>query len=200
MPRTADPSASHSIKRLLGKILGTLDLITEHIEKTILAGSVLFLAGLLITHVLGRQLFGSGVAGQVELTQMALVIMTFAGIGYAVRRARHICMSAFYDQLKGKLRKSMLVAISLLTGALMFYLAWHAWDYVSAIQSRGRTSSARQIPLWIPYLAAPIGFALAGLQYWLTVARNLLSPGIWRSFSEPERYEQAPGPDMPRVE
>ncbi|QJD57803.1 TRAP transporter small permease [Pseudomonas sp. gcc21] len=192
MPEPADTSDSHSFKALLSKALRALDRIAEHIEKIILGSSVLFLAGLLIVHVIGRQLIGTGVTGQVELTQMSLIIMTFAGLGYAVRRARHISMSAFYDQLKGTPRKILLVTISLSTGALMFFFAWHAWDYVMAIQNRGRTSSALQIPLWIPYLMAPLGFVLAGVQYWLTAIRNMLSKGIYRSFNEKEVYDEVP--------
>ncbi|QIB51736.1 TRAP transporter small permease [Pseudomonas sp. OIL-1] len=192
MPEPADRSDNHSFKALLSKALRALDRIAEHIEKTILGCSVLFLAGLLIAHVLGRQLLGTGVTGQVELTQMSLIIMTFAGLGYAVRRARHISMSAFYDQLKGTPRKILLVTISLSTGALMFFFAWHAWDYVMAIHGRGRTSSALQIPLWIPYLMAPVGFALAGIQYWLTAIRNMISKGIYRSFNEKEAYDEVP--------
>ncbi|SDS58678.1 TRAP-type C4-dicarboxylate transport system, small permease component [Halopseudomonas xinjiangensis] len=192
MPEPADTSASNSSKASLTKVLGVLDRTAEHIEEFILGGSVLFLSGLLIVHVLGRQIFGTGVTGQVELTRMSMVIMTFAGLGYGVRKARHISMSAFYDQLRGKPRKLLLMFIHIVTGALMFYLAWHAWDYVSAIQDRGRRSSALQIPLWIPYMAAPVGFALAGIQYWLTVARNLISKDTYRSFSEKERYDEVP--------
>lgn len=192
MPEPANAPPGHSFKGLLRQSLSALDRTTEFLEKAILGSTVLFLAGLLVAHVIGRQLFGSGVTGQVELTQMALVIMTFSGLGYGVRRARHISMSAFYDQLKGTPRKVLLTAIHLITAFLMFYFAWHAWDYVSAIQSRGRTSSALQIPLWIPYMVAPIGFALAGVQYLLTVIRNLLSKDLYRSFSEKETYDDVP--------
>ncbi len=192
MPEPADTSASNSYKASLTKVLGVLDRTAEHIEEFILGGSVLFLSGLLVIHVLGRQILGTGVTGQVELTRMSMVIMTFAGLGYGVRKARHISMSAFYDQLRGKPRKLLLMFIHIVTGALMFYLAWHAWDYVSSIQDRGRRSSALQIPLWIPYMAAPVGFALAGIQYWLTVARNLISKDTYRSFSEKERYDEVP--------
>ncbi|SDU11069.1 TRAP transporter small permease [Halopseudomonas salegens] len=186
------PAAILQTKRLLVGAAALLDRIIEQIEKSILGCSVLFLAGLLIIHVIGRQVFGNGVTGQVELTQISMVIMTFAGLSYAVRRARHICMSAFYDQLKGLPRKMLLVTISLSTGALLFYFSWHAWDYVSTLQGRGRTSSALSIPLWIPYLIAPIGFALAGIQYWLTALRNLTSDQLYRSFSELEAYDEVP--------
>lgn len=193
------PAAILQTKRLLIGAAVLLDRATEQIEKLILGSSVLFLAGLLIAHVIGRQLFGTGVTGQVELTQLSMVIMTFAGLSYAVRRARHICMSAFYDQLKGLPRKIMLVTICLLTGALLFYFAWHAWDYVSTLQSRGRTSSALSIPLWIPYLIAPVGFALAGIQYWLTALRNLTSKQIYRSFTELEAYDEVPSEQNPAI-
>ena len=192
MTEPGDTSASNSPAAVLRKALRMLDQASEHIEKVILGVSVLFLAGMLIVHVLGRQLFGDGLTGQVEMTQISLIVMTFAGLGYGVRRARHICMSAFYDQLTGWPRKALLVFISLLTGALMFYLSYYAWEYVSAIEDRGRTTSALQIPLWIPYMAAPIGFALAGIQYWLTAIRNLTSRGIYRSFNEKEEYDAVP--------
>ena len=192
MPEPGDKSASNPPAALLSKALRTLDRTSEYIEKVILGVSVLFLAGMLIVHVLGRQLFGTGLTGQVEMTQISLIIMTFAGLGYGVRRARHICMSAFYDQLSGWPRKALLIFISLVTGALMFYFAYYAWEYVSSIHSRGRTTSALQIQLWIPYLAAPIGFALAGIQYWLTAIRNLTSREIYRSFNEKEEYDAVP--------
>lgn len=174
------------------KVMGWLDRITEHIEEFLVGGTILFLAGLLIVHVLGRQFFGMGIPGQVELTQMSMVIITFAGIGYGVRKARHISMSAFYDQLSGTPRKTVLVSISLLTGALMFFLAWHALGYVTSVFNRGRTSSALQIPLWIPYAIAPIGLAMAGIQYWLTAIRNLTTPGIYRSYQDKEQYDEVP--------
>lgn len=190
MPGSDDTSGAQKLKHAAKTVFSLLDRLAEYIEEGILGCTVLFVAGMLMVHVIGRQLFSTGVTGQVELTQMSMVIITFAGLGYGVRKARHICMSALYDQLRGLSRKAALVAISLLTGALMFYFSWHAWDYVEAIQSRGRTSSALQIPLWIPYLVAPIGFALAGIQYWLTAVRNLISRDIYRSFNEKERYEE----------
>ncbi|MEL0169995.1 MAG: TRAP transporter small permease [Pseudomonadaceae bacterium] len=192
MSRPADGSATRRPTSFILRLLEAVDRFTEWLEKSVLGLSVLFLAGLLIIHVLGRQLFGQGVTGQVELTQMTLVIMTFAGVGYAVRHARHISMSAFSDQLSGTPRKALLIVISVGTGALMFYLAWYAAQYVATIADRGRTSSALQIPLWIPYLAAPAGLALAGIQFWLTAIRNLTSHETYRSFTEKDEYLDAP--------
>ncbi len=191
----AEPPAAaekHPKRTGIMGILSGIDRRIEQVEKFILGGSVLFLTGLLVLHVLARQLLDSGINGQVELTQFSLVIMTFAGLGYAVRRARHIAMSAFYDQLRGWPRKALLICICILSGALMLFLAWHAWGYVDSVRAMGRSSSALGIPIWIPYLIAPIGFALAGIQYWLTALRNLTSEQIYRSFTELEAYDDVP--------
>lgn len=192
MPEPPAAAEKHPKRIGIMMLLGRIDRLTEQVEKLILGGSVLFLTGLLILHVLARQLLDSGINGQVELTQFSLVIMTFAGLGYAVRRARHIAMSAFYDQLRGWPRKALLICICVLSGALMLFLAWHAWGYVDSVRAMGRSSSALGIPIWMPYLIAPIGFVLAGIQYWLTALRNLTSAQIYRSFTELEAYDDLP--------
>ena len=192
MPELPEASEKHSNRHWLMRLLNSFDRLIEQVEKLILGGSVLFLTGLLVLHVLARQLFDGGINGQVELTQFSLVMMTFGGLGYAVRRARHIAMSAFYDQLRGRPRKALLICICLLSGALMLFLAWHAWSYVDSVRAMSRTSSALGIPIWMPYLIVPIGFVLAGIQYWLTALRNLTSEQIYRSFTELEAYDDVP--------
>ena len=64
--------------------------------------------------------------------------------------------------------------------------------YVMAIYERGRETSALQIPLWTVYSVLPVGFALAGVQYWLTALRNVTTEGIYRSFNEKETYTEVP--------
>ncbi|SPJ33093.1 TRAP transporter small permease [Kushneria phyllosphaerae] len=164
------------------------------IERTIVAGSILAMAFLMSAHVVGNIVLGQGIAGTYEITEMLIVVITFVGVGYAARHARHISMSAFYEQLGGQRRKALLVLICLGTALLMFYFSYKSIEYVITLHDRGRTSASLQMPLWIVYLALPIGFALAGIQYVLTVIRNLTSPGIWRSLTEQEDYNDAPLP------
>ncbi len=123
---------------------------------------------------------------------MLIVIITFVGVGYAARHARHICMSAIYDLLNDRLRKILLIVISVGTAALMFYFAYKSAQYDIALYNRGRVSSALHIPIWIINLALPIGFTLAGIQYALTTIRNLVSDDIYRSFREKEEYADIP--------
>jgi TRAP-type C4-dicarboxylate transport system permease small subunit len=56
----------------------------------------------------------------------------------------------------------------------------------------GRTTTALGIPVWVPYIIVPVGLFLGAVQYSLTVWRNLNERAIYRSFTEPERYEEDP--------
>jgi len=133
-----------------------------------------------------------GIPGTYEVVKSLIVLLTFGGLVYASRHARHIRMSAIYEQLNGKARKGLQMLICLGTATLMFYFAWKSGQYVFDIQERGRVSASLQVPMWLVYLSLPAGFSMAGIQYLLTFTRNAVSPGVWRSFNEEESYEAVP--------
>lgn len=174
------------------RALGALDYGLGILEAVIIGASVLCMALLMSAHVLGQLLFGQGIPGTYEVTEMLIVVMTFVGVGYAARHSRHISMSAIYDQLRGNARKTLLIIICLGTAVLMFFFAWKSLQYVVTIHDRGRASSSLHFPMWIVYLALPVGFTLAGIQYVMTTIRNLVSPDIYRSFNEKEEYSDIP--------
>ena len=173
-------------------VLAVFDRAIGVLERLVIGATVLAMAFLMSAHVVGQLVFDQGIPGTYEVTEMLIVVMTFVGVSYAARHARHIRMSALYEQLHGAARKGLLMLICAGTAALMFYFAWKSGQYVLEIHGRGRVSSSLGGPMWIVYLALPAGFGLAGVQYLLTLARNALTPGIWRSFNERETYSDVP--------
>lgn len=190
--QTSGTAASGARKGLAQRIFSAIDRGIGVLELLAVGGGVLLMALLMVTNVLGRLTVGKSLPGATEVTEILILILTFVGLSYGVRCARHISMSAIYDQLAGKLRKGTLVLIAFVTGALMFYLAWEALGYVTTIYQRGRQTSALQIPLWTVYAILPAGFFLASVQYWLTALRNLTTEGIYRSFNDLEVYTDVP--------
>ncbi len=196
----ADGSGSQSTGGVLywiRRVLVWIDNGTEFIETVVIGLGILGMAVLLVSNVITRNLFGFSVPGIFELTQILIIIVTFIGLGYGFRKARHISMSALYDQLQGKARKAALVTIMLVTGAMMFYLATIGLEYVQNAYSRGSRTSSHEIPWWTVYIVAPLGFALAGIQLWLAAFRNMTTEGIYRSFTELEQYDESDGSSGP---
>jgi C4-dicarboxylate transporter DctQ subunit len=176
--------------RSLLRALRGLDRAIERVERFILAYGVILMAVVSIINVVGRNLLNTSLAFTDEISQILIILVTFLGIGYGVRHARHIRMSAVYDQLQGIPRKALMVIISLGTAVLMFVLTWYAAAYVYETATLGSVSPALRIPLYLIYLWVPVGFLLGGIQYLLATVRNLTTPGVHLSFQQEEAYEE----------
>lgn len=173
----------------LRRALRWLDRGTEWFEAAVLSGGVLAMAVVTIGNVIGRNVFGRSLAFADEVNQALLVLITFVGVGYGVRRARHIRMSALYDQLTGRARKALMTIMAAGTAALLLALAWFAAQYAWHAYTVGSVTPSLRIPLFLIYLWAPVGLVLGALQYLLAVWRNLVSADTWLSYSERDEYK-----------
>jgi TRAP-type C4-dicarboxylate transport system permease small subunit len=159
-----------------------LDRLVFHIEEKLVAFSVLGLACILTANVLLRMV-NSSLPSTEELSQFLMFFITFLGTSYAARKGMHIRMSMLSDALKGKVRKTLAIIVAALTAVVMFYLAYLSFRYVLKVASLHRVSPILQIPVQYVWMVMPIGIFLTGLQYALALARNIISPGPWISFS-----------------
>lgn len=162
----------------------------QRIEEVMLAVSILAIAGLTILNVFARSLFGSSLASTEELCQFLIVLVTFVGLSYGASKGRHIRMTAIYDSLGDRARKAVMLLIASTTALLLFYLAWLALDYVLVVRRLGSVSPVLQVPLYLVYLAAPVGLILAGIQYSLTVVKNLQEKEIYLSYDTKDEYHE----------
>jgi TRAP-type C4-dicarboxylate transport system permease small subunit len=165
-------------------ILTGIDRVVFHIEEKTVAFSVIGLALVLCSNVVLR-MFNSSVPSTEELSQFLMFFITFLGTSYAARTGMHIRMSMFSDALKGKARKVLAIIVAALTSAVMFYLAYLSYRYVVKVASLNRVSPILQIPVQYVWMVMPIGMFLTGIQYALALAKNLISPGPWISFTVP---------------
>jgi len=185
--------------RLLIRGLALLDTGIGYLEAVLLGLGILLMAANTVANVVGRTVFDQSIFFSEELNQFLIVLVTFVGAGYAARYGRHIRMSALYDQLNHAGRKLLMVVITAGTAAVMFYLAYQAAIYVSDVASGGEVTSSLRLPLYWTLLWVPVGLAITGIQYALTLIRNLVSPDVYVSFSridayeDPETHTGAPG-------
>ncbi len=166
--------------------------IIQTIEKWTLAYGILIIAGITIANVFCRAVLNSSLTFAEELAQFFIILVTFMGISYAASQGRHIRMSAIYDQLGLTARKSLMVFIAGFTSLLMFFMAYYSIRYIATVYALGTVSAALQVPLYLVYCVAPIGFALTGIQYALTVVRNLTEEDVYLSYDHKDEYEDTP--------
>lgn len=192
-PRNAPPGGERGRSHPVLNGITMLDTVLAKVETVILAYGVLAMFLNTIGNVIGRYVFGQSLYFSEELNQFLIVLVTFVGLGYATRRGRHIRMSAFYDQLSDRGRKILMIIIASATGAVMFWLSWISLEYVISVANSGKVTPALRVPLYLTYLWVPFGFFLTGIQYALTVLRNVRDPDVWISWEAVDSYEEIDG-------
>lgn len=170
------------------KILDFIDLQISRFEGFVLAVGVFLMAANTIVAVISRFVFGDSLVVTDELNQMFIVLVTFAGISYAARQGRHIRMSAIYDALPTMFRKVLMIIMALTTAIAMFGLSYFALDYIIGIYEKGRMLTTLHIPAYYMYIWVPVGFFITGLQYLLTVVKNLREKDVYLSTNVVDGY------------
>lgn len=170
--------------------LSRLNRLISSIEKYILGYRVISLAAITIGNVVSRKAFNYSWSFAEEISQFILVIITFMGISYAARKSRHIRMTAFYELVNERVKKIIMIFICLVTMLILFYLSYHALLFVLKVHGYGRVTPALRLPFYLMIVWAPISLFLGGIQYVLTLIKNLTHKDVWLSSEVKSEYKE----------
>ena len=177
-------------KSTLPGFLGTLDNGIAKVEAVILATGVLLMAINTVANVVGRFILGESLHFSEELNRILIVMITFAGLGYAARHGRHIRMSAIYDVFPTTVRRWMMILISFVTSVIMFFLCWYSISYIYSVYSSGRVLPTLGFPIYLIYLWVPVGLTVTGIQYFMAGIKNIFSRDVYLSTTVLDGYDE----------
>ncbi len=183
-----EEAAQQHYRSDLPGILGYVDTFLSRLEAVILALGVLLMAFNTIANVVGRFVFGQSIFFSGEINRILIIMITFAGIGYAARHGRHIRMSAIYDAFPVSGRKAVMIVIAFVTSLTMFFLLYFSVMYIIDLQSKGRVLPALGFPIWTIYVWVPLGFGITGIQYFLTAIKNFREKDVYLSTAMVDGY------------
>lgn len=175
-------------KKNISRINHNVGLILNGIEVSILVFCVAALAALLIINVFARTFFQSIYFAE-EVSKFLVMLMTFVGVSYGVRKARHIRMGAFLDAMPPKMEKVFLIIISLVSAIVMGMMAWFSYQYMMNAMDMNHMTPALRVPSWTFFVIIPVGFGLACFQYIRTIVKNLTEKEPWQSPEQQSEYE-----------
>lgn len=162
--------------------------VVNGMEVSILVFCVAALGILLIANVFARTFFQSIYFAE-EVSKFLVMLTTFAGVSYGVRKARHIRMGAFLDAMPPRMEKGFIIIISLISAIVMGIMAWASYEYLVNAMSKGHMTPALRVPKWTFYVIIPIGFGLACIQYIRTIIKNFTEKEPWQSPDQQSEYE-----------
>ena len=170
------------------KINKYIGAVVNGVEVSILVFCVASLGILLIANVFARTFFQSIYFAE-EVSMFLVMLTTFTGVSYGVRKARHIRMGAFLDAMPPKMEKIFIIIISLISAIVMAIMAWASYEYLANAMSKGHMTPALRVPKWTFYVIIPIGFGLACIQYIRTIIKNFTEKEPWQSPDQQSEYE-----------
>src|SRR5262245_28311529 len=115
--------------------------------------------------VFARKVFNSGFTFTVEMTEMAMALIVFLGVGMVTHQRGHIVVDVLTLRLSERTRVWLGLVTNLLSLGFVLIMTWRLWLQAAFILSKGDTTPIWNIPLWpIAYLiAAGSVFLLTGL-------------------------------------
>ncbi|GGG83657.1 hypothetical protein GCM10011415_37030 [Salipiger pallidus] len=138
--------------------------LERYFERIILTASLSVMAVVLLAQVFMRYFMRSPFVWSEELARYILVWAAILGVSLAVRERRHISVD-FLPVVMGPRVTGFFSVIAHL-GVLAFsvILVWESLPLIERLKMIGQTSPALNLPMWMVYLAVPVGFGLTALR------------------------------------
>lgn len=156
-----------------------------YIEEGFLVATLVAMVALIFSQVVGRYVFSSAPSWTEELARYIHIFQVWIGASYAVKLRAHIRIESFLDLFKGTARKVLETISVVIWFALAAFLAYFGTMLVWASIQNGQVTPAMQIPMWVAFLAVPLGGA--GMAYRL-IEQVIL---IWKD-EQPVEEEVTP--------
>ena len=136
-----------------------------------LAGMALFgIMALTLVDVAGRKFFSASVPGALEVTELLMVAVIFAGLPLVSLQGEHVVFDSLDRVLPAALRRVQRVAVEWLCAAALAGLARLMWVKAGQVGSYGDTTAQLKLPVAPFVYAMSLLCALtAAVHAWLAV-------------------------------
>lgn len=102
---------------------------------------------LTLVDVSGRKLLSSSVPGSLEVTELLLVAVIFAGLPLVSLKGEHVVFDSLDPLWPAALRRVQQALVDLLCAALLLGVAWVMWDKAAQMAEYGDTTAQLLLPL-----------------------------------------------------
>ena len=124
----------------------------------VLAAVALFaIMGLTLADVAGRKLLSASVPGSLELTELLMVAVIFAGLPLVSLAGEHVVFDSLDPWLPAGLRRVQQTVVDLLCVAALGGMAWLMWVKAGQMASYGDITAQLKLPL------GPFVYLMSGL-------------------------------------
>lgn len=155
-----------------GRLAG-LDRALCRAESVFIGAALAFSSVLLFVNVILRYVFLSPLNWAEETTLYLMVWIVFIGGSIAIRTRGHMAIDLLPLALSPPNRRRLALAVAFATLAFFAVFFWYSLEHTLRVRSIDQLTPVMQAPMWLTYLAMPVGSFLMGLRTIQSIARTL---------------------------
>ena len=152
----------------------------QHIENLLLAVTFVVMVVAIFIQVVNRNIFKIPVSGFEEAAKYCMVYMVMLGTELGLRDGSQIAVTGLIDKFHGKTHKLLQMLAKLIVVVFSGIMTRVAFNMVMKQVQVGQTSPGLGIPMWVPYSALLLSFAL------ITVIQVVILLQMAKNFNKPE--------------
>lgn len=138
----------------------------DRIDAVLGVAAAVLLVGMMVltfADVVGRYLLNRPIRGAFEVTELALLVLIFAGLPLVSHADEHVTMDFIDRLLPPAGRRALVRLVHAFCAAIMFFLTWQVWIKAGKIAGYGDTTDVLRIAVgpFVYFMDAMI--ALTGL-------------------------------------
>jgi TRAP-type C4-dicarboxylate transport system permease small subunit len=137
----------------------------EWIENGIAVVSMTTVSLLVFGNVVSRYGFSYTPIWSEELSRFLVVWSIFIGVAIGVRKNQHIGVEAIIRFLPHKLKLASEVLLNLIGVVVLSILVINSIEFIQHTMEFEQLSPAMRIPMYIPYIAMPVGLSLSIIHF-----------------------------------
>ena len=141
-----------------------LKFLDKYAESSILIITLLLMSVFIGLQVFMRYVMQASLSWSEEISRYLFIFLINIGISYGVKENRHVSISLFVNTFSEKVKKYILIFSDGMFLVFALVVASHGIQVSSMINMFGQKSPAVGIPMWIIYLATPLGFTLVSIR------------------------------------
>ena len=132
-------------------------------------GSIAFLLAVMtlvtFAQVIARYVFNYSFVWALELVTFLFAWLIFLGMAYGVRVGSHIGVDALVRVLSPRAARVVLIVATLCCIGYALIALYGGYVYMSRMRAIGTLAEDLPIPVWIPQIVLPLGFALLAFRF-----------------------------------
>ena len=132
----------------------------HHIEEIMLVICLAYISVCMVLQVFMRRVMNNSLSWSEESIRYAFIWMMFLGLGIGVRDNKHIKIEALNNLMSKKGKKIIETISDIIFLGYSCYILYYSIVVVKSFFEMHQHSAALGIPMFVVYLAAPVGFGL----------------------------------------